>query len=43
MFYLTLCIEKYPERHIYAGIAQLKDHLALLGEYENEPDVVQSL
>ena len=39
MFYLALCVDKYPERHIYAAIGQLKDHLAQLGEYENEPDV----
>jgi hypothetical protein len=28
MYYLALCVTTYPERHIYAAIAQLQSHLA---------------
>lgn len=37
--YMVLCSSNYPERHIYAAINQLRDHLQKLGEYETEPDV----
>lgn len=39
MFYLALCVNTYPERHIYAAVGQLQAHLAQLGDYETEPDV----
>lgn len=39
MLYLSLCSPNYPERHIYAAINQLRDHLNKLGDYETEPDV----
>lgn len=39
IFYLALCAHNYPERHIYAAVAQLQAHLAQLGDYEHEADV----
>ena len=39
MLYFALCSPNYPERHIYAAINQLRDHLTKLGDYETEPDV----
>lgn len=35
MIYMTLCSANYPERHIYAAINQVRDHLAKLGDYES--------
>lgn len=43
MYYLALCAPTYPERHIYAAVAQLTAHLAQLGDYETEPDVPQRI
>ena len=40
MLYMALCSPNYPERHIYAAINQLRDHLSKLGDYETEPDVL---
>jgi len=37
---MALCVPSYPERHIYAAIGQVRDHLLKLGEYQNEADVV---
>lgn len=30
---MALCSANYPERHIYAAINQVRDHLAKLGDY----------
>jgi len=43
MLYMALCSPNYPERHIYAAINQLRDHLNKLGDYETEPDVLTGL
>lgn len=38
-FYFAHCIDNYPERHIYAAINELRQHLATIGDYPSEPDV----
>ena len=39
MLYFALCVQTYPERHIYAAVGELRTHLASIGDYANEPDV----
>ena len=40
ILYFVLCSKQYPERHIYKAIGELRAHLALIGDYSNEPDVL---
>ena len=32
-YYFALCVQNYPERHIYAAINLVREHLDKLGDY----------
>ncbi len=40
VYFIALCQPNYPERHVYAAIALIRTHLAQLGDYESEADVL---
>jgi hypothetical protein len=40
IFYFALCTKNYPERHIYAAFSALGAHLAKIGDYSSEPEVL---